>query len=385
MRASSVLALTFLGACASGSESPTADVTISVDSTGRYPVVTVRGEPPLWRLESLAVITPEPGVGFSRIQSIALDPSGGVWVADVREGFVHRYDDDGNLVETRGRMGSGPGEFLSAYAIASDSGGLILWDIQNSRTTRWHADGTFDQSWVWMGGRSGGGPVQWHWRGKVPMLYAPAARRDGGGNRDLFFAMGVHGRSDTLEFHRIPAPPSGLSRQCDGASGSIWFWSSPFRPQPSLTLYGDRAVMAAGDQYELVYVEPLADTVQVVRRVVQPMPVTDSMWEEASAEYRADTDTMALSNCSGEFLRLPTHDMIHDLVGDSEGRLWVENTSVHGRRWDVWRMDSLLGSVVAPVRSDRWGPRPSFLGDRFAVVAPGPEGGLEVRLFRVIP
>jgi hypothetical protein len=143
--------------------------------------------------------------------------------------------------------------------------------------------------------------------------------------------------------------------------------------------------MAAGDQYELVYVEPLADTVQVVRRVVQPMPVTDSMWEEASAEYRADTDTMALSNCSGEFLRLPTHDMIHDLVGDSEGRLWVENTSVHGRRWDVWRMDSLLGSVVAPVRSDRWGPRPSFLGDRFAVVAPGPEGGLEVRLFRVIP
>jgi hypothetical protein len=376
------LATTLL-ACAREVETSSGDLAVTIDSTGRFPVVTVRGDPPRWQLESLAVIRPEPGIGFSRIHSIALDPSGGVWIADVRESTIHRYDDHGTFVESRGRVGSGPGEFLSAYAIAPDAGGLLVWDIQNSRTTRWHDDGSFDQSWTWMGGRSGGGSVQWHWRGPVPMLYAPAARRDGEGNRELFLAMGAHGRADTIEFRRTPEPPDGMLRQCDGEGGSIWFWSSPFRPRPSMTLYGELAVMAAGNPYELFYVATLADTVRLIRRSVEPLSITDSMWEAASSEYRADTDTMRLFNCRGEFRRLATHDMIHDLVGDSEGRLWVENTTLRGRYWDAWRGDSLLGSIPAPQRSDRWGPRPSFLGDRFAMVAPGPEGGLEVRLYRI--
>src|SRR5690606_3108082 len=77
---------------------------VTIDSSGAVPVLTVSGEPPSWTLESLAVIRPEAELGFSNIRSIALDPNGGVWVADVGEGRVSRWlpaDDGGLWVKVR--------------------------------------------------------------------------------------------------------------------------------------------------------------------------------------------------------------------------------------------------------------------------------------------
>ncbi len=116
------LALTILAACNAGVQDTPSALTVSIDSGGVVPVITVSGEAPEWTLDSLAVIRAEPTVGFSRVRSIALDPRGGVWVADVGENRLSYFGDDGVFIEDRGRVGSGPGEFRSPYGTAVHNG-----------------------------------------------------------------------------------------------------------------------------------------------------------------------------------------------------------------------------------------------------------------------
>ena len=110
-------------------------------------MVTVSGEPEEWALESLTVVRPEPMVGFANVRSIALDV-GGVWVGDMQENRLLRYGDDGQLLESRGRQGSGPGEFTRPFAITTYRGSLLLFDPSAARVTRWTSTGALDSIWI---------------------------------------------------------------------------------------------------------------------------------------------------------------------------------------------------------------------------------------------
>jgi hypothetical protein len=114
---------------------------MTVDSSGAVPVVRVSGNPPTWSLDSLAVLRPEPDVGFSRVRSIALDPRGGVWVADVGENRLSHFGDDGTWIEDRGRVGSGPSEFRSPYGVIVHDSGTLVHDPGNGRIARFALDG----------------------------------------------------------------------------------------------------------------------------------------------------------------------------------------------------------------------------------------------------
>lgn len=60
-------------------------------------------EPP-GELVTTGVIGSETDHGFADIRSIALDPRGGVWVADVGDHRLTRWSDDGAFLEERGRV-----------------------------------------------------------------------------------------------------------------------------------------------------------------------------------------------------------------------------------------------------------------------------------------
>ena len=92
------MAATLIG-CGAAPDAPGDALTVTIDSSGTVPVITVAGEAPQWSLDSLGVIGAETDHGFAEIRSLALDPRGGIWVAYVGDHRLTRWSDDGAFLE----------------------------------------------------------------------------------------------------------------------------------------------------------------------------------------------------------------------------------------------------------------------------------------------
>lgn len=70
--------------------------------------------------------------------SVDTDASNNTYVLDRRAGTVFMISEDGNLVDSLGRAGSGPGEFCNPYALdVSDDGILTVLDLCKPGFLRW--------------------------------------------------------------------------------------------------------------------------------------------------------------------------------------------------------------------------------------------------------
>jgi hypothetical protein len=62
---------------------------------------------------------------FGRVQGLAVDPSGAIWVADGLLNAIRRYETDGTHLGDLGGEGDGPGEFRDLYSIKALPDGRI--------------------------------------------------------------------------------------------------------------------------------------------------------------------------------------------------------------------------------------------------------------------
>jgi hypothetical protein len=86
---------------------------------------------------------------FGRVDEIAPDASGGVYVFDGLTPALRYYDASGNYVRTLGGRGSGPGEYRDValgLAVRRD-GRIVLRDPRNSRLNVYHPDGRSSDHW----------------------------------------------------------------------------------------------------------------------------------------------------------------------------------------------------------------------------------------------
>lgn len=84
-----------------------------------------------------------------------VDAAGDVYVADLSNHSVRKFDADGSFLTKWGSMGSVPGEFLDPIRVASDSDGRIyVADFHNYRVQKFDAEGAFVSEW----GTFGTGP-----------------------------------------------------------------------------------------------------------------------------------------------------------------------------------------------------------------------------------
>lgn len=79
-------------------------------------------------------------------QSVALDATGGIYVADRKPAVIKQFGPDGGYIRSFGREGGGPGEFKVAF-VATGPGVFVLHDPQSSRTSVFDSAGTFLRSW----------------------------------------------------------------------------------------------------------------------------------------------------------------------------------------------------------------------------------------------
>jgi len=92
----------------------------------RNPAEPYYGELTVELEEDLAVGSLEDeNYSFYRIGGIAVDSQGNLFVVDIGNQRIQKYDRDGNYLQTIGRKGQGPGEFMSPYDIVLDEKGYI--------------------------------------------------------------------------------------------------------------------------------------------------------------------------------------------------------------------------------------------------------------------
>jgi streptogramin lyase len=87
---------------------------------------------------------------------IAIDSSGNVYVADIDNNRIQKFDNNGTFITKWGSEGSGDGQFESPNAVAVDSSGNVyVADTYNYRIQEFDSNGTFITKWGSAGEQDG--------------------------------------------------------------------------------------------------------------------------------------------------------------------------------------------------------------------------------------
>jgi hypothetical protein len=216
-----------------------------------------------------------------------------------------------------------------------------------------------------------------------PSFWAYAVRPANGKAEGVFVRYGSTGPADTIP---VGAPAPGLPGpvQCQRPDKGITFFSRPYGASYLVvpTANGERAT-AVTSAYHIAFLGPQGDTVRAIQRTVPTIPVTDSAWEAASAEWRTFQREWPTAVCEPRgFLRAAVKPVLSHFFHDDVGRFWVEYLTPEGIRYDVFGTD---GSLVGTVRGlpPSHGIDPSVAGDRIAFVSRDSADVPLVRVYRV--
>ncbi len=93
---------------------------------------------------------------FNSPQGIAVDFSGNVYVADMGNNRIKKFNSSGFFLSSFGSAGSGDGQFSSPYSVTVDSlGNFYVADMGNNRIQKFNSNGTFLTKWGSYGNNDG--------------------------------------------------------------------------------------------------------------------------------------------------------------------------------------------------------------------------------------
>ena len=372
-------------ACGGEGEERAASAVTVVDSAG---IEIVESSAPSWaRGEEWRVGTaPTLEIGMaegpaeyllSNVRSARRRSDGSVAVANGGSAEIRIYGPDGRHLRTVGGRGGGPGEFqmlLWIQTLPGDS--LLAYDLGARRLSLFSPAGDFVTSTTIGGEAEGRSMVIGAFADRSLVATASdfrSLRASGDGPVRLpEFIVRIAATGELLDTLSTQ-PGTETYMQSGTMSGGMQMVSmtTPLfgRTQVSAIL-GDRAVLGSNDRYELQLVEPDGRLARLIRRRVEPRPVTEPMLEAARRERIDRAPSPEARTRQEEAMRSIPHaatvPFYERLLGDDEGNLWVQEFTVPGEPppgWAVYDPDGrLLGSVALPD-----GFRPTHIGGDFVV------------------
>ncbi|MCJ7572761.1 peptidyl-alpha-hydroxyglycine alpha-amidating lyase family protein [Candidatus Bathyarchaeota archaeon] len=89
-----------------------------------------------------------PGEPFNRPTDVALAPNGDLYISDgYANSRVHRYSRDGELIQSWGEPGTGPGQFNLPHGVWVEEGRVYVADRQNGRIQVFTLGGGYVEEW----------------------------------------------------------------------------------------------------------------------------------------------------------------------------------------------------------------------------------------------
>jgi hypothetical protein len=295
----------------------------------------------LFRLGSEAHNSPEL---FSSIPDIKLGPLGRIWLIEGQDQEIRVFDGDGSHVRTFGRRGQGPGEFSNVAALLWSPGGE-LWavDQRGGRVSVFDTTGTFQESkrlesffqmMPWPGGLDDLG--YFYDVRQNPDLEAP----------DFLVRLdSVLQVVDTIQLLEHPDGPQQFVDQSDHSFTTV---AIPFSGDADWVLApGGGMWVTITDRYEILRIGWSGDTLRVVRKEFNPIPVTSGEIDEALKNYDWFEGEIERSRIPG-FKPAVIRTVLDDL-----GNLWVfpwKDENERGYVAEVFdSMGVYLGDVHFPV------------------------------------
>lgn len=316
---------------------------------------------------------------FGVISGVAVDAEGRIHVADPQAMEIRVFSLEGAFLRRVGRDGEGPGEFRHISGLAVAPGGIAALDGGLGRVTVLGPSGEvvrmFRLERPYM-------ILEYH----APMAFDPAGRffdRARLSHRPGIDSIGVvsydaaGAAADTAFLAEIQQDHVMIQR-----NGMPYMsFPRPFAPQPSVAFGpAGTAYLARGGEYRIDVFSPAGDSLRVIRRVVEPRPVSDLERDSAMTLIAERYEMAGATPPSG--IELPQRKaVIARLVVDAGGNLWVLNQPDAGASGFDWSVHDpagrYLGDIATPVMAV------TQIGDDF--VAGTVRGELDVPSAVVLP
>lgn len=287
---------------------------------------------------------------FGEVAGVVVAGDGRIYVGDAQALEVRVYSPEGEFLFRFGRNGEGPGEFgnISGLRLAPD--GIAVVDGQQARVTVFTLDGdvvrTFrlERPYLIFAHDA---PMAFDAEGRYldetvlqmqdgPDSLAVVRYRPDGGVLDTTVAGAQD--MDFILVTRDETPIMGLAR--------------PFAPRPSLAFGPDgSSYFTSGGEYRVVERSPSGDVVRVIRRGMEPRPVTGAERDSVQAKLLERAQDVG-GRLPSDIAIPETKPIIADLQVDALGNLWIQTTP--DASWDTlewWVHDPdgrYLGAVATP-------------------------------------
>jgi hypothetical protein len=365
--------------------------TMRVDTLNGVVHVQHAGRAPVGRLVRTLTLGEAGGLDeaspaeFGRVRTVISDEDGRLYVADAQALEIRVFEADGRFVGALGRKGGGPGEMEGLHGTAwltPDT--MVVADYGNARLGLMDRHGRHLGQWPWMRIT---GPVRFFFAVRPGEIWARGFRSPGEAGSDrvgmepVWVRYGVDGPADALTIPRLDAPLPGTSATCRG--DGIGFFTNPYgerllaAPAP-----GGERVVAMTSTYRIAFLDPAGDTVRVLARDPDPVPLSDEDWRETEEQYAEFRQQWRGAACDGE-IRRPRHvPTLREVSFDHDGRLLVELTTPAGPALDIYDPDGRwLTTLPLPERDSAV---PLFLrDDRLHLVTRDSLGVQRVEVYEV--
>lgn len=268
--------------------------------------------PPLWRLADTLWIGATDGAGpevFGSIDALTVDDSGRMYVFDGQARELRVFGADGSFLFRHGRRGGGPGEYQHVIGMSTSADGAVwLVDGGNARYTTLRGGDTLSF-------RRGAGVYHLPWLGgHVGDQLYDVVVVPGEGSREAMVRVDATGTVvDTLA---VPARGSGAPRR-----GSMEF-PLPYAPQ-RIRAFDHRGAVWVGSSHEYVLyrIGTAGDTTLVVRRDIEPRPLTASEADSVRRHVQALRSEFGVAVPDAQVpSRAP---LLADLAVADDGSVWV--------------------------------------------------------------
>lgn len=365
-RTAMALAALGVGLAGCGADTPRGgDFDVAYDTIGGVVHVRNTGVPPRLAAEPLVTIGAPGGMGeprpdeFGRARSVVADAEGAIYVADALAHEIRVFAPDGRHLRSLGRNGGGPGEYNSLYSLAWIGDTLAAFDPGNTRIGFLRPDG------AWIGSvpyprYTGDAMFVRFYPATADEAYIFGVRRVGERSERVFVRLSGSGLADTLTAPASPFPDASTTIVCPHpGGGGISFFETPFAPGHLATpAPGGAFATAWSAEYRIAIVTAAGDTVRVIERAYEPLPVGDAEWEAELTDFREFREQVPGARCEPSGPSRPdVKPAIRHLFFDAEGRLWVERYAPDGFDYDVFATDGgLLGTVDVPDRAEDYPP-----------------------------
>ncbi len=318
----------FLFGCGDAGDS-VARWTGSVDTLPSGTIVVRNGEQGAWRDDvpgreltvdlRLGTASGDGPELFGDVRDIDVDPLGRIYVLDSQAGEIRVFQPDGSYLRTIGRSGEGPGELQGPTGMEwGPRGRLWIEDSDNNRYSVFDTTGTFDTSFPRKSNRFG-----YAWSGRFDdegFLYleqhqfAPDGRVDRLAKFDTAMTL-----LDTFPLPSFDAPAYELVRD-----GRVRMAATiPYSARLVWTVAPDATVwFGLTDEYRLYQRSLSGDTLRIVERAHDPLPVTAE--ERETALDQEFYDRMREQGADIDPGRIPEdHPAWNGFSVGPDGFLWV--------------------------------------------------------------